>query len=185
MRRLTVLVILVTATFIPVATAAAGGGGCHRDQSDARSNTIQLDANCFTPTVARIDVGDTVTWTNADGWVHNVYGSGFNGHADVRAGDQFAKRFDVAGVFPYVCTLHPGMMGAIVVGDGATGAAAITAATSDEQAAETEPRAAEVEPVALDEPDATVALGLLLAAIGAIVFTGVAMARRNEPVEAR
>ena len=182
MRRLTVLVIIIGAALIPVATAGAGGGGCHRDQSDAQSNTIRLDANCFTPTVARVAVGDTVTWTNGDGWAHNVYSSGFDGSAELNAGDEFAKRFDAAGVFPYVCTLHPGMMGAVVVGNGGTGGAA---PTPSEQAVGPRTEAAVLEPVNVGEPDATVALGLLLAAVGAIVFTGVAMAKRPETSQAR
>ncbi len=42
-------------------------------------------------------------------------------------------RFDEAGVYPYACTLHPGMVGAVVVGDDerqAGDAATVVAASS-------------------------------------------------------
>lgn len=183
MRRLIVLVILVGAVSIPAANVVAGGGGCHGDHTDAPAHTIRLDANCFTPTVARIGIGEAVTWTNADGWTHNVYSSGFAGSGDLDRGDDFTVRFDQAGVYPYVCTFHPGMMGAVVVSE--TGAEAdagdALSAPSEraEQAAGLQSQAV-VEPAAADEPNPTVALGLLLTAVGAIFFTGVAMARRGE-----
>lgn len=41
-----------------------------------------------------------------------------------------AYTFDKPGVYPYACALHPGMSGAIVVGDGGEELAAAIAATS-------------------------------------------------------
>jgi hypothetical protein len=33
-------------------------------------------------------------------------------------GDAFTVRFDETGIYPFACNYHPGMTGAIVVGDG-------------------------------------------------------------------
>ena len=41
---------------------------------------------------------------------------------------QVTYRFTEAGVYPYVCTYHVGMVGAVVVGDGAGGAIETTTA---------------------------------------------------------
>jgi hypothetical protein len=47
-------------------------------------------------------------------------------------GDRFSVSFDEEGVYPFACTYHPGMTGAIVVDAAATPVAAVrTAGTTD------------------------------------------------------
>jgi plastocyanin len=108
---------------------ASGGGGCGRPVTDARGVMISIRSFCFTPTILRIRPGQTVTWTNRDGFPHTVIGAnavwgsfGALGHRE-----QVTYRFPRPGVYPYVCTFHPGMVGAVVVGPGnAVGAARTT-----------------------------------------------------------
>jgi hypothetical protein len=73
---------------------------------------------CFTPTILHIDPGQSVTWTNTDPFVHNVTANSWGRFDDLLEGDSFAATFQDAGVYPYACTYHPGMTGAVVVGDG-------------------------------------------------------------------
>ena len=130
-------IVAIGAMLFPVASAGAGGF-CMGDVpfTDARTSTVEMKRNCFGPTVARIDAGDTVTFKNADGEVHAVAGA--NGafgdaHAEILPGDKVSFTFDREGVYPYVCTFHPGMSGAVVVGDGAgkvSSAAGITSASA-------------------------------------------------------
>lgn len=103
-----------------LATPAAAGGGCHLGYSDEPTATVRLEMNCFSPTVARIDPGDTVTFRNVDGIVHAVGGIGdsFGHHKELAPGKAMTFRFQDEGTFPYVCIYHPSMGGAIVVGDG-------------------------------------------------------------------
>ena len=103
-----------------LATTASAGGGCHEPFTDGRTTTVQLKMNCFNPTIARVDAGDTVTFKNVDGTFHAVGGIGdtFGGHAELRGGESLSYDFNEEGVFPYVCIIHAGMGGAIVVGDG-------------------------------------------------------------------
>ena len=103
-----------------LATPAAAGGGCHLGYSDERTATVRLEMNCFSPTVARIDPGDSVTFRNVDGIVHAVGGIGdsFGHHKELAPGNTMSFRFADEGTFPYVCIYHPSMGGAIVVGDG-------------------------------------------------------------------
>jgi hypothetical protein len=63
--------------------------------------------------------GTEVTFVNADfGLIHNVGGNGWGNFEDMAKGDAFTATFDGAGIYPFACQYHPGMTGAIVVGDG-------------------------------------------------------------------
>jgi len=76
--------------------------------------------------VIRVPVGGTVTWTNDDSTEHTVTGvGGAWGSYDVLGpGATVAHDFPVSGVYPYYCAIHPGMAGAVVVGDGRPGTTA-------------------------------------------------------------
>ena len=64
------------ASFMLGQTAVAGGGGCHSDRlTGARATEVPIVDGCFTPTVAYVDVGATVEWTNTDDLVHAVTGA--------------------------------------------------------------------------------------------------------------
>jgi plastocyanin len=110
-------------------TAAAGGGGCHQPPSHGTGTTVRMVRACMTPTVLRADAGSVVTFVNDDDMPHNVVSSSV--YEDLpRRDDSVEIRFSEPGVYPYSCTIHPGMNGAIVVGDGvgATDAAVVVAA---------------------------------------------------------
>ena len=117
------IVLSVAGLSLPTATAGGGGGGfCAEGTfSDQASTSVAMMDMCFTPTVARIEPGDTVIFHNKDATPHmvsgvsNVFG---NSRKDIPNGEAVSYRFDDEGVFPYMCVLHPGMVGAIVVGDG-------------------------------------------------------------------
>ena len=106
---------------VDAAPAAAGGGGCHRDRqlgpTEATGTSVDLVDFCMSTSVLRVDPGTVVTFTNLDPAPHNVVGSGMFVD-ELQTGESAAFRFDDAGTFAYACTLHPGMVGAVVVGDG-------------------------------------------------------------------
>jgi hypothetical protein len=87
-----------------------------------------MSGACFTPTSLRIAPGGAVTFVNRDPMTHNVGGIGWGDLEDMVEGDAFTATFADPGVYPYACSYHPGMTGAIVVGDG-TGAGNGTAVT--------------------------------------------------------
>ena len=121
MRRVfwSVLAVLAVATVILATPAAAGGGGCHvADATEARSSVVEMRHACFAATVTHVDPGDKVTFVNRDGFTHNVVGLG-NRWGDLEGmggGDARRFTFEEPGIFPYSCTLHSGMVGAVVVG---------------------------------------------------------------------
>jgi plastocyanin len=99
---------------------ASAGGGCHR-ATQGQGDTVTMSKACFTPSVLRVDPGTEVSFVNRDPVVHNVSATGWGYLGDMTEGQAFAATFDEPGVYPYACTYHAGMTGAIVVGDG-TGA---------------------------------------------------------------
>jgi plastocyanin len=117
---LTAALAMIVASFV-MPSAASAGGGCHREgTNDARTTTVALRGNCFDATVARVDEGATVTFVNEDPVAHNVTGAGYTwgGEPTLYEGDTFQRTFDENGVYVYSCLLHPGMVGAFVVGVG-------------------------------------------------------------------
>jgi hypothetical protein len=89
--------------------------------TDQPTASVDIARYCFGPIVARVEVGETVTWTNRDGALHNVFSAGGDWGWDSSIGPNggtFSATFASPGVYPYVCTIHPTMAGAIVVGDG-------------------------------------------------------------------
>lgn len=71
--------------------------------------------NCMNPRVLRTS-SEEVTFVNRDGATHNLFGSGWMVE-ELRQDDSVVRRF-TEGTHVYSCTLHPGMVGAVVVGDG-------------------------------------------------------------------
>lgn len=99
---------------------ALAGGGCH-EPNITEGSTAKVVAKefCFSPVVNRVTPGTTITWTNRDDVEHNLTGSGPTvGYHDLAAGKSVSIKFTTAGTYPYACTLHPGMTGVLVVGDG-------------------------------------------------------------------
>lgn len=143
MKRVRYLTIALAALLGALAVGGAGtaqaGGGCHMEgMTDATGTTVRMQGACFTPTVLRVEPGDRVRWTNIDTFAHAVTGAGasWGDYTELGEGQSVSHEFPTAGVYPYFCMLHTGMIGAIVVGDG--GAAAQTsvspAETADEDA---------------------------------------------------
>lgn len=102
------------------AAIASGGGGCGRPVSDARGETVRIRDFCFGPTILRVNPGDEVRFVNADFTSHTVLGANasWGSFRQLNVGKQVTYRFTRPGVYPYVCTYHPGMIGAVVVGGG-------------------------------------------------------------------
>jgi plastocyanin len=123
-------IVLAWATWIPAAAGASGGGGCGAKVTDQPGTTVDIQNFCFSPTVLRAEPGQTITFSNLDTTAHTVLGAnGSWGSFDMlhaRTGN-ISYRFVRPGVYAYVCTFHPGMVGTIVVGNAdAPGEAGVT-----------------------------------------------------------
>jgi len=80
------------------------------------ANASALGNRAYSPDDLNVAVGTTVTWMNTDSISHtstsdvNGWNSGI-----VAPGGQFSFAFQTAGSFPYHCSIHPGMVGTVVV----------------------------------------------------------------------
>ena len=118
--------------FSPEVARASGGGGCGRAVTDDDGTRVNIRNFCFGPTILRVRPGDTVTWVNRDGFPHTVLGANgaWGGYDRLGRGKEASFRFVSSGVYPYVCTYHPGMIGAVVVGNGKPDGAAQAVTTN-------------------------------------------------------
>ncbi len=103
------------------AVPARAGGGCHDAETmDVAGTHVDLKQLCFVQTVLRVKTSQPVTWTNRDDTDHTVTGIGgsWGSYDPIAQGRSVTYRFGTPGIFPYFCLLHPGMVGAVVVGNG-------------------------------------------------------------------
>ena len=125
MQRILLFASLFMAAF-PV-TPAVAGGGCHsampRTAQAVAGTTVDMEGMCFLPAVLAVEQGTTVRFTNYDDVAHVVVGTGWGTTSPVAPGEGAEHRFPDAGTYAYSCYLHPGMNGAIAVGQGAAPAA--------------------------------------------------------------
>jgi plastocyanin len=118
------LILVATFALVPGSALASGGGGCGQAVNDRTGTKVQIEAFCFGPTITRVQPGAEVTFTNLDPVPHSVLGANgsWGGYDAVKENRSATYRFSQAGVYPYVCTYHIGMVGVVVVGDGIGGA---------------------------------------------------------------
>jgi plastocyanin len=70
----------------------------------------------FTPTPLTIKAGSTVTWTNKDDEPHTaVSDTGLFKSGGMDTNESFSFKFDEPGTYHYTCTIHPRMVGIIIV----------------------------------------------------------------------
>ena len=78
---------------------------------------ISIKDFTFTPPILTIAVGDTVTWTNADGASHSVQSAdqSFDSPDKIASSESFSYTFTTPGKFTSVCGIHQYMKGTIEV----------------------------------------------------------------------
>jgi len=121
-RRALMLSLSIACCWGVLSLPAAAGGGCHEAPRpfDARTQEVAMEDYCFSPAVVRIGPKQSITWVNRDLDDHTVTGVGGTWGEYVELGREarVTHSFAAPGVYPYFCALHPGMVGAVVVGDG-------------------------------------------------------------------
>jgi len=80
---------------------------------------ITIQNFAFNPATVTISAGSTVTWVNQDGVPHNIINdasSPMSFNSGVLAqGKGFSYTFTDPGTYSYHCSIHPSMLGKIVV----------------------------------------------------------------------
>ena len=95
---------------------------------------ISRTTDAYQPNPGYIELGQTITWTNNDNFIHTVTQRAMN--VDIQSspplfdsgimdrGQSFAHTFNTEGRYDYHCTIHPWMVGQIFV-------TSISSSTSD------------------------------------------------------
>jgi plastocyanin len=121
LRRILLLALLpLGPVLLASAPAVAGGGGHCTEVTSGHSAGVDLKGSCIFPTLVRVPSGGgEVTFTNYDAIDHVIAGAGNAWGSDgiMHQFDSFTVQFTGDGVYPFQCYLHPGMSGAILVGD--------------------------------------------------------------------
>ncbi len=82
----------------------------------ATETAVSVLDYAFDAPMVEIPVGTTVTWSNDGGVIHTTTAADGSWDSGIlSSGDSFSYTFEEAGTFEYVCTLHPTMIGTIVV----------------------------------------------------------------------
>jgi plastocyanin len=81
------------------------------------TTSVEMRNTAFNPGVIQVSPGATVTFTNNDGFNHNVtFGSAaITSIGEFATGSRTAVMPATAGTYSYQCTIHPGMTGSINV----------------------------------------------------------------------
>jgi len=120
---LLVLPSLIVASFYaisqapaPSMTAAAAEAAAPHVSEPSSDATISIREFMFSPMSMTITAGTTVHWKNLDPEPHTVRDVDANFRSDpLDQNDSFAHKFDKPRTYRYVCSIHPQMLGTIVV----------------------------------------------------------------------
>ena len=97
-----------------VAALGAGPAGAAGKVMEAK---VEIRHFAFTPEALTVTAGTRVVWTNRDDEPHIVVSAG-NRFASSKAMDTdetYAMVFDQPGTYAYFCSIHPHMVGTIIV----------------------------------------------------------------------
>jgi plastocyanin len=104
------------AVFLFAATPELSLAGEAAVQAAANPAAVRIDNFNFTPPTLVVAPGTTVTWTNADDSPHTVREKdGKLKSAALDTDDTFSQTFTAPGEYEYFCSIHPRMVGKIVV----------------------------------------------------------------------
>jgi plastocyanin len=108
--------LLVLTLVVGTAASCGGdddGGGSSSGSAAAEPGVVIVEDNVFEPEDITVAVGDTVTWRFEGSAAHNVTGPGIE--SELMSKGEFEHTFEEAGEVDYVCTVHPGMTGTVIV----------------------------------------------------------------------
>ena len=114
-RRFIFSVLLATVAVAALRPATAG------DMSSTGAapavNEVGIKNFSFQPAVLTVKAGTKVIWTNRDSTPHTVTSADkrFASSGGLDTDDQYSFKFDKPGSYEYFCSLHPMMVGKVIV----------------------------------------------------------------------
>ena len=108
----------LVAAFLALLGVACGSSSVPQASSGgaAKAVTVTIKNIAFQPDRVQIGAGQSVTWQFDDGQVpHSVTAADKSFDSGVKTSGSFTHRFDKAGTYDYICTVHPQQMKATIV----------------------------------------------------------------------
>jgi plastocyanin len=113
MNRLTALAALRAISLTTLCMAGACGASW---AALPGSTQIVVKDFMFQPMSLSVPAGATVTWTNKDDEPHTVRSdTGLFGSGAMDTNESYSFRFDTPGTYHFTCSIHPRMVGTILV----------------------------------------------------------------------
>jgi plastocyanin len=107
--------LLLSAASLAVLLWGATPGSSMAGASDGATIVLARDF-MFAPTSMTVTAGSTVTWTNKDDEPHTVVSdTGLFRSGAMDTNESFSFKFDKPGTYHYACSIHPRMVGTVVV----------------------------------------------------------------------
>ena len=86
------------------------------DQPQPMAKTVEIVDFSFQPGTVTVPVGTTVNWVNHGSVEHTVTSSdGTFGSGNIASGSEFKHTFSMPETYSYHCSIHPSMVGEVVV----------------------------------------------------------------------
>ena|SRR5262250_274374 len=87
-----------------------------RSEGSSSPNQVQIDNFSFGPATLTVPAKSTVTWVNKDDVPHVIASNdGLFKSKALDTDDKYSYTFTKAGTYTYYCSVHPKMVGKIVV----------------------------------------------------------------------
>jgi plastocyanin len=83
--------------------------GCVTSFAQGTGTVVVQRGRAFHPTEVTIQRGDTITFTNSDSFIHQIYVSGLFDSEEKAPGQDLNETFPVTGTFQVRCHIHPTM----------------------------------------------------------------------------
>lgn len=127
-----------SASIVILLIMAAGITGCvEKTSQQTQTNVIEITNFSFQPGSITVSPGTMVTWVNNDPVEHTVTSSdGTFSSGNIAAGGRFNFTFSKPGKYQYHCTIHPSMVGIVVVAVASEQAVAVKVNATDPGPAE-------------------------------------------------
>ena len=100
---------------LAIGAASARQSYFAREQEDQPAARVSIDSFSFTPKEITVTKGTKVTWVNHDDVPHTVVSGGAFRSKALDMDDTFSFRFRQAGSYSYFCSVHPVMVGKVIV----------------------------------------------------------------------
>jgi plastocyanin len=118
-------IVLLASSVLALAACGGGGGGGTSGTgivdppptTPVLTTSVTMSGSAFAPPAIQVSPGATLTFTNNDGFNHNVQflSGSVTAIGDFSSGSRTTVAPSAAGTYSYHCTIHAGMNGSVTV----------------------------------------------------------------------